>query len=171
MSDNNEILVSQAKLQQKHNTKRLKESLKKKKSITMRVSEDQQKKIKEMAQTEGKSLSQFMINRAFEHPNFDKSVVYGIRNMDWLMNDMKRQEKAIVEKWRAHQQFETKDIDNLFDSIVLIEDNYHDLKSALYKTYLTDIEAQKLTEQEKKNKEIDRQERLVKLHDKIRGEG
>ena len=166
---NNENLVSKTKLQQKYCTKRMKESLKKSKAITIRVSEDQRNKIKNLAKTVGQSISQFMIGRAFEHPNFDRPVANAIRDMDWITNDIVKQEKKIEEKWIDHQEFEPEDIDNLFDSRVLLTEKYNELKSALYKSYLTDLEAQKLTEQEKKKKEIECQHRLVRLSDKLKG--
>lgn len=162
-------LVNQIKFQQKKNSKRLKNSLKKNKSITLRVTEGQHAKIKSLAETSEQSITQYMIGRAFEHPNFDKSVALGIRNMDWIQNDMIRQEEAIVKYWNEHHTFNTKTINDFLNSRVSMTEKYYELKSALLKTYLTDLEAQKLTEQEKKKKEIECQNRLVELSEKLRG--
>ncbi len=168
MADNG-IMVSQTKLQQKHSTEKYKNSFRKRKAITIRVSEGQNKKIKELAKIAGQSVTQFMIGRAFEHPNFDREVACGIRNLDWLMNDLGDQEKLIVNKWQAHKDFDPQDIDELFDSIGALHDEYYGLKSALLKTYLTDLEKKKLTEQEKKNQENEHNIRLINLSDKLRG--
>ncbi len=166
------IMVSQTKLQQKHSTKKYKESFKKRKTITTRVSEEQHKKIKELAKTNGQSVTQYMIGRAFEHPNFDRAVAYGIRNLDSFMNNLKYQEEFIEKKWRATHGFNPEDVESLLDIIDSLRDDYSRFKSALLKTYMTDLEKTKLTEQEKKNKnnkEIERHIRLINMNEKLRG--
>ena len=110
-----------------------------------------------------------MIARAFEHPNFDRLVSFGICNMDWIMNDIRHQEKVIENTWRSHQTFNPEEVDKLFGCTQSLADEYRDLKAAILKTYLTDIEAQKLTEREKMAKETDRRIRLIKLNDRLNG--
>ena len=165
----NENLVSTTKLQQKYQTKKMKDGLKKSKTITIRVSEDQRKKIKDLARTAGKSLTQFMIGQAFEHPNFDRMTAGAIRDMDWITNDIDRQEDKIIRDWKGRKSLEPEDIEELFKMRFLLTEKYGELKSALYKSYLTDLEAQKLTKKEKKKAERECQKRLIRLGDKLKG--
>lgn len=170
MIDNNEPLVSQMKLEQKHKTKTFVKKHAKDKTINIRVSEVQHNKIKSLAKAANQSLSQYMIMQAFENPKFDRNVAKEIIAIDDTINGFAYLDDQIDKHVDDYNEIALSDINDYYNGRKQLEEHFDKLKDALYKCYLTDIEIKNLEEREKrrKEKEYEQQKRLLKVGDTLR---
>lgn len=147
-----EQMHENVKLQQFRKTPKFKdENCKKSKRLSLRITKHEHEEITQLAKEKGLSISQFVINRAFEQPQLKFDVGKNIAEMDETMNQIIR-DSFVPENDYEKLQLQADSIESIVDGVKTLSMQFNRLKRDIYKSYLSDIEKAKLERREKARK-------------------
>ena len=148
-----EQTLNKVKLQQTRKTQKYKdENCKKNKRISLRITKHQHEELSQLAKKNGKTLTQYMLTKAFEQPHFKFDVGKEIAEMTESINHINRYQNMLgddIEEWVSR----TPCIEGIVGEVKYLNKIFNQLKNDMYKSFLSPIELAKFERQEKRQVE------------------
>ena len=155
-----EQMFKEVKLQQTRKTPKYKEeNCKKNKRLSLRITKHQHEELSQLAKKNGKTLTQYMLSKAFEQPSFRFDVGKEIAEMTESINQINRDHYAMgdnPDEWQS----QSDRIESILINVKDLEENFNQLKKDLYKSYLSDFGRERFERQEKRLEEKDKKNKL-----------